>query len=209
MTVNSSSRSSSNSSSHSSSHHSAGHAATSRSATHASQAARAARAARQAQAKRHTDSFTHHHSKAQARHAATHVAKVHGVPGVPEAATVAGCAKYLLNSPNVKFWNGLSTGSDRANMQRLANGEKALVNHTGALVTPKLSMMQSLVAMAQKGPIQINALTGGEHSKGSNHYRGTAVDLATNVGNTRSIVATANDYGGNRNSETSHIHLNF
>jgi hypothetical protein len=34
---------------------------------------------------------------------------------------------------------------------------------------PKLSLMQALVAMAQKGPVKINALTGGTHTPNSKH----------------------------------------
>ena len=68
-------------------------------------------------------------------------------------------------------------------------------------------MMKALVAMADKGPIQINALTGGQHSNGSHHYSGNAVDLDVRTGNTRQIEQIARQFGGNRNSETSHIHL--
>ena len=70
-------------------------------------------------------------------------------------------------------------------------------------------MMQALYEMSQQGPIQINALTGGEHSTGSNHYSGTAVDLDVGVGDPAQIEAIANKYGGARNFETSHIHLDF
>jgi hypothetical protein len=121
--------------------------------------------------------------------------------------TVQGCAQFLLNSKNVSFWSGLSTGSDRKNLERLARGEKAFVPATGGHVTPKLSMMQALVSMAKHGHIQINALTGGFHSTGSNHYSGTAVDLDTP--NAGMITTIARRFGGFRNSETSHIHLDF
>ena len=123
--------------------------------------------------------------------------------------TVKGCAEFLLRSPNVSFWTGLSTGSDRVNLQRLANGQRAQVPATGGAVIPKLSMMQALVAMAKAGPIMINALTGGSHSTNSNHYRGTAVDMDISVGNTAEIEAIGRRFGGIRNFERTHIHMDF
>ncbi len=129
--------------------------------------------------------------------------------GNADDATVAACAKFLLNSPNVSFWTGLSTGSDRKNLERLANGEKARVPAKGTEVMPKLKMMQALVAMAKNGPIMINALTGGSHSPNSNHYLGIAVDLDIHRGSTSQIVAIAARFGGKRNFEQDHIHLDF
>lgn len=123
--------------------------------------------------------------------------------------TVKGCAQFLLHSKNVSFWSGLSTGSDRKNVERLAKGEKAFVPATGGHVTPKLKLMQALCAMAKKGHIQINALTGGVHSPNSNHYHGTAVDLDLSTGNSGMIESTARKFGGVRNFETDHIHLDF
>jgi hypothetical protein len=130
-----------------------------------------------------------------------------GPGGIPN--TVAGCAAALLASPNVQYWDGLSTGPEKKTIEDLAAGLGAFVPHTGKRVMPKLSLMQALVAMAQKGPVMINALTGGTHTSNSNHYRGTAVDLSIRVGDTAELVATARQFGGRRNSETSHIHLDF
>jgi hypothetical protein len=130
-----------------------------------------------------------------------------GPGGIPD--TVAGCAAALLASPNVSYWPDLSTGPELPTIQDLAAGKLAFVPHTGQHVKPKLNLMQALVAMAQKGPVMIDALTGGTHTPNSNHYRGTAVDISIKVGNTQQIVATAERFGGRRNSETSHIHLDF
>jgi hypothetical protein len=118
-------------------------------------------------------------------------------------------ARELLNNPNVRFWNGLSTGSDRANLERLARGERAIANATGRRVDVNPRMMNALVEMARRGPIQINALTGVVHSHGSQHYVGNAVDLQLGVGNAREIERIANQFGGRRNSERDHIHLSF
>jgi peptidoglycan hydrolase-like protein with peptidoglycan-binding domain len=129
--------------------------------------------------------------------------------GNEDTRTVAGAARFLLNSPNVKFWNGLSTGSDRKNLERLARGERAMVDAQGHQVAVNPRMMQALAEMARRGPIQINALTGGVHSHGSQHYRGNAVDLSTHVGNAREIERIAQQFGGRRNHERTHIHLSF
>lgn len=128
---------------------------------------------------------------------------------VGDTSTVRGAAQFLLHSPNVSFWSGLSTGSDRKNLERLARGEKSFVNATGQHVQVNPRLMQALVEMAKKGPIQINALTGGQHSRGSQHYVGNAVDLSVRVGNARQIERIANQFGGRRNFETTHIHLSF
>ncbi len=152
-------------------------------------------------------------------------APVHHAGG--DTSTVAGCAKLLLHSKNVTFWTGLSTGSERANFERLARGLPAHVsatNHTGPSdVKPSLKLMQSLVAMSKRGTIQINALTGGTHSFNSNHYSGHAVDISVNGPNQHDhlsashgrtlsaaeIERIANNHGGTRNFETDHIHLDF
>lgn len=118
-------------------------------------------------------------------------------------------AQAILNSPNVKFWDGLSTGSDRQAFENLAQTGKTIVPATQGTVTPSLQMMKALVEMARDGPIMINALTGGVHSRGSSHYKGMAVDLDISIGNAARIETIARKYGGTRNSETNHIHLDF
>lgn len=123
--------------------------------------------------------------------------------------TVRGCASFLLNSPNVSFWDGLSTGSDRHRLVELAAAGEAYCPHTNERVTVSLSLLQALVDMAQHGHILINALTGGTHSAGSRHYRGLAVDLDLSVGDTAEIERIARRHGGSRNFETDHIHLDF
>ena len=155
------------------------------------------------------------------------VAPVHHVNN-HDTSTVAGCARALLHSPNVTFWSGLSSGSDRKNFERLAHGHPAHVfatNKTGpSNVTPSLRLMQSLVEMSRHGSIQINALTGGTHSFNSNHYSGHAVDLSVFGINSNDrplgahhlpalspseISRIANKHGGVRNSETDHAHIDF
>lgn len=135
----------------------------------------------------------------------------------PNLNTVKGCAQFLLNSPNVSYWTPLSGTNgrgERTNMERLARGDNAIVRTPDdgpgdRFIKPNLRVMQALVAMAKKGPIMINALTGGDHSTTSNHYRGMAVDLSVHVGNTAEIVNIARRFGGIRNFERTHIHLDF
>lgn len=123
--------------------------------------------------------------------------------------SVKQAAQALLDNPNVSYWDALSSGSDRAALEDLARTGQTKVPQTGEVVTPRLEMMQALVEMANNGPIMINALTGGEHSVGSNHYSGLAVDLDIGTGDAAQIEAIANKYGGTRNSESDHIHLDF
>lgn len=135
----------------------------------------------------------------------------------PNLNTVKGCAQFLLNSPNVSFWTPLSGTNgrgERTNLERLARGDKAIVRTPDdgpgdRFIKPNLRVMKALVAIAKAGPVTINALTGGDHSTFSNHYRGTAVDLSIHNGNTAEIVSIARRFGGIRNSETTHIHLDF
>lgn len=148
--------------------------------------------------------------------------------GGADTSTVAGCARALLHSPNVTFWTGLSSGSERKNFERLAHGHPSHVyatNKTGpSNVTPSLHLMQALVEMSRHGTIQINALTGGTHSFNSNHYSGHAVDVSVfgATGPDRpfgahhlaplsvsEISRIANKHGGVRNSETDHAHIDF
>jgi len=115
--------------------------------------------------------------------------------------TVTGCARQLLASKNVSFWTGLSTGSERTALERAARG--------GEHAPFRLALMQALVAMARKGPILIIALTGGAHAPNSHHRRGTAVDLDLSVGTPRELEEIARRYGGIRNWERDHMHLDF
>lgn len=128
----------------------------------------------------------------------------------PAATTknVQGCAQLLLDSKNVSYSEWLSSGSDRAAVEEIAKTGKSTVPVTGEQVTPNLGMMQALVEMARTGPVEITAITGGEHSEGSNHYSGTAVDLALGSRDTE-LEGIANRFGGVRNYETSHLHIDF
>ena len=122
-------------------------------------------------------------------------------------------ARAILASGNTRFPLRLETGGtarrDFESIVRHGDGQ-AWVPHTGRWTPVKRSLMDALAAMAGSGGTWINALTGGNHSNGSHHYSGTAVDLdlGSPLGAGR-IQSIARRYGGQRNYESSHIHLDF
>ena len=128
--------------------------------------------------------------------------------------TVEGCAKWVLKSPNVVFWDGLSTGSERVKFQQLARSGRAYCNHTGNFHAVKLNLMQGIVAMGKSTPSMLNALNGGDHPyEDSNpgdprHYANPckAVDMDLSRGSTGLRVLAAGHHGLQRNSESSHEH---
>ena len=71
-------------------------------------------------------------------------------------------------------------------------------------------LLRGLAAMVDAGVVLINCVTNGKHVTGSNHYKGKAVDLdLTSPLGTHAIEAIANQHGGRRNFESSHIHIDF
>ena len=122
-------------------------------------------------------------------------------------------AQAILASGNTRFPLRLETGGTaRRDFESIvSHGDgQAWVPHTGRWTPVKRSLMDALTAMAGAGGTWINALTGGNHSSGSHHYSGTAVDLdlGSPLGAGR-IQSIARRYGGSRNFESSHIHLDF
>lgn len=122
-------------------------------------------------------------------------------------------ARKILASGNTRFPLRLETGGTaRRDFESIvSHGDgQAWVPHTGQWTPVKRSLMDALTAMAGSGGTWINALTGGNHSNGSHHYSGTAVDLdlGSPLGAGR-IQSIARRFGGARNYETSHIHLDF
>lgn len=122
-------------------------------------------------------------------------------------------AKAILASGNTRFPLRLETGGTaRRDFESIvSHGDgQAYVPHTGRWTPVKRSLMDALASMAGSGGTWINALTGGNHSNGSHHYSGTAVDLdlGSPLGAGR-IQSIARRFGGARNYETSHIHLDF
>lgn len=129
--------------------------------------------------------------------------------------TATDLAKQMLASSNVKYWtnNGVNT---RDIVVALSEGKKAYTTSPEAAskeVDINTNILKFIVEVAQSHTIMVNALTDKDHSSTSNHYKGLAVDLDKNPGNTGAPISVLNEiaakYGGKKNSETTHHHYDF
>lgn len=95
-------------------------------------------------------------------------------------------------------------------LQEMAKTGRARVPATGQRVVINPRLLQFLAAATKAGDVKINAVVNGNHTAGSNHYKGNAVDidLTSGLGAGR-ITSIARRFGGVRNSEGDHIHLDF
>ena len=75
--------------------------------------------------------------------------------------------------------------------------------------TINIKILQFLDEVGTKTKIGVNAITDKCHTADSKHYSGEAIDLQNGIGNLSIILDVAKKYGGTRNSETDHIHLDF
>ena len=123
-------------------------------------------------------------------------------------------AKEILDNDNVVYWNvnGINT---RDVMVALSEGKKAPTTapnagQPNAELNPNI--LKFILAAGKKGKIHVNALTDRDHSDGSNHYKGLAVDLDSNSANTvvpvGELISIASEYGGVKNNEAHH-HFDF
>ena len=121
---------------------------------------------------------------------------------IQNAQTALRRGAFVYNSP---------TGGTAANgLREFAKTGKARVPATGGKTKLNPKMLAFLAAASKAGNLKINAIVNGKHTQGSNHYKGNAVDLDNSSGlGTARIVAIAKRYGGRKNYETSHIHLDF
>jgi hypothetical protein len=143
------------------------------------------------------------------------VTRLANQPGGEEAKTDQYLAEQILDQVQkgrVTFPYQSSTGDSKEVLKQLADGKEAPVtcsnagtNHTK--VNPNI--LKFVIAASEKTKVGINAITDKCHTSGSNHYKGKAIDLQLGVGDTGQILNIAKQYGGVRNSETSHIHLDF
>jgi hypothetical protein len=120
-------------------------------------------------------------------------------------------AKKILESPNSRFvFVSPTGGTARAGLEAIAAGHKAPVAATGVPTDVNENLLRALAAMVDAGVVLVNCLTNGKHTTGSNHYRGTAVDLDLTSGlGARAIEAIALQHSGRRNFESNHIHIDF
>lgn len=137
------------------------------------------------------------------------------VSGGTVSGNVQELAEQILDSGNASFAYDTvsSNGSTEEQLKRLASGKKAQttcpsVGTHDVNVNPNI--LKFLVEATKKGKVGINALTDKCHSGGSNHYKGTAVDLDLNSAvSADTLIEIAKKYGGVRNSEGSHYHFDF
>lgn len=127
---------------------------------------------------------------------------------------LAAIARRLLASPNVGYpLDGHSSnGSSKEQMLRIARGLPPLSTCSNSPQTPvniSPRIMYFLQAAAKVTSVQINALTDKCHSSGSNHYLGQAIDLDLQSGSLSALLPIAERYGGRKNSESTHHHIDF
>lgn len=142
---------------------------------------------------------------------------IQGGTSATASGSVKELAQKMLDNPNVSYWtnNGVNT---RDVVAAMAAGKKAYTTsndpyakeHREVDINPNI--LKFILEVAEKNPVMVNALTDKDHTGTSNHYKGLAVDLDNNRGNsppTSVLDPIAKKYGGTRNSETTHWHYNF
>ncbi len=125
-------------------------------------------------------------------------------------------AKDMLANSKITYWtnDGINT---RDVVVALSEGKKA---YTTAANAPNkeadinANILKFIIEVGKTKKIMVNALTDKKHdAPSSNHYKGLAVDLDSNAGNTEASVAELNKvaakYGGVKNIESNHHHYDF
>ncbi len=139
-----------------------------------------------------------------------------------ETSTVDGDAKQLaqqlLDNPNVTYPYVDTKGvSAKDVLEHIVTTGKGIVNSPDVSITSvavSTNLLKALVEYAKDHPIGINPITNADHSTGSNHYKGIAVDLDCNPPlNKAAFDAIADKYGGKNNGEVcpgdAHWHYDF
>jgi len=132
----------------------------------------------------------------------------------PEGSTQE-LAQQMLDNANITYWtnNGVNT---KDIVVAMSQGKKAYTTSPEAPskeVDINTNILKFILEAAESGKVMVNALTDKDHSSTSNHYKGLAVDLDKNPGNTsvplEKLNEVAEKYGGKKNSETNHHHYDF
>jgi len=140
-------------------------------------------------------------------------------------------AKQILSNKNVTFWTTAPSEADPNWSERVPKGgntesinTKDIVRNlslgkqaytTAANASNKYAdinpnILKFIIDAAEKGKVQVNALTDRSHSDGSNHYKGEAIDLDLNTTvPVNELVEIAKKYDGSKNDETTHHHFDF
>lgn len=135
-----------------------------------------------------------------------------------EAGEVKALAQELLDNPNVTYPYTDTRGVNvREVLQEVARTGKGIVNSPDVSfdrVEVSPDMLQAIADYAKNNKIGLNALTNADHSSGSNHYKGIAVDFACNPPfNRLEFEQIAAKYGGKNNGEVcpgaAHWHYDF
>jgi peptidoglycan hydrolase-like protein with peptidoglycan-binding domain len=109
-----------------------------------------------------------------------------GVPATPgDSALRIRLARQILAHPGISLATSSSTpnGNPRQNIIDSSNGRPATsgcydFSKCGSTVYLSTKMLQALLNLAKAGnTFYVTAFTGGQHSSGSDHYAGRAVDL--------------------------------
>lgn len=125
-------------------------------------------------------------------------------------------ARQMLSNSNIRYWTNSIGVNTRDVVVALSEGKKAYTTSPDLPrqeVDINVNILRFILEVAQNHKIMVNALTDKDHSSTSNHYKGLAVDLDKNPGNTSATIAQLNEvaskYGGKKNSETTHHHYDF
>lgn len=128
-------------------------------------------------------------------------------------------AQELLDNSNVSYpykdtARGLTVRDVLEQVAKTGEGivDSSDVDYTSVPVSPNL--LAALVEYAQDHQLGLNALTNGDHSSDSNHYKGRAIDIACSPSLDRTAFdEVAAKYGGRNNGEvcpgSGHWHYDF
>lgn len=127
-------------------------------------------------------------------------------------------AQQLLDNPNVTYPYVDTKGVTAKDvLEEVVSTGKGIVNSpdvSKTSVAVSENLLKALVEYAKDHKIGLNPITNADHSSTSNHYKGTAVDIACDPALDRGAFdAIAEKYGGKNNGEVcpgdSHWHYDF
>lgn len=136
----------------------------------------------------------------------------------PVKTSLSDLARQMLDNSNISYWtnNGVNTKDVVIAMSQgqppyTTSDDPLAVQNRQASLNPNI--LKFILGAAREGKIMVNALTDKDHSSTSNHYKGMAVDIDNNPGNTTVPIGRLNEIaaslGGKKNDETTHYHYDF
>ncbi len=124
-------------------------------------------------------------------------------------------AKQMLENDNITYWtnNGVNTKDVVVELSKGKKGSTTAPDGQQKSADVNPNILKFILDVAKEGKIMVNALTDKDHSSTSNHYKGQAVDIDKNPGNTTvsvgRLIEIAGKYDGVKNSESDHHHFDF